>query len=180
MGSDKSTSKGAADKSSKSKSSKSQDESIDYTYDELCASYNIVKKDWASSIAVYAKEHPQDPDQLLMSDEFWMAVAKTLHCQDIDKEFEALREAYQLQRETQGEDIYEVEYIVKHRGKVGAKSYFVKWKGYPDSDNSWVAEGDIFDESIIKEYEDKLAGKSKSKKPSTPKTPRSRRSSAGA
>ncbi|GKT27273.1 hypothetical protein ADUPG1_013729, partial [Aduncisulcus paluster] len=73
-----------------------------------------------------------------------------------------------------------VEYIVKHRGKVGAKSYFVKWKGYPDSDNSWVAEGDIFDESIIKEYEDKLAGKSKSKKPSTPKTPRSRRSSAGA
>ena len=38
----------------------------------------------------------------------------------------------------------------------GKKEYLVHWKGYPDSDDSWVKEEDI-DGEIVEEYKMKLA-----------------------
>lgn len=36
-----------------------------------------------------------------------------------------------------GEKLYIVEKIKGHRGKGKKKEYFIKWKGYPDKDNTW-------------------------------------------
>jgi hypothetical protein len=53
------------------------------------------------------------------------------------------------------DDRWEVEEIRDIREKRGKKEYLVHWKGYPDSDDSWVKEKDIDDE-IVKEYHLKL------------------------
>jgi hypothetical protein len=50
------------------------------------------------------------------------------------------------------EEHYEVEKILQHRGPAAARSYLVKWKGYPDSDNSWVAADDFQAPQLIKAY----------------------------
>jgi len=41
------------------------------------------------------------------------------------------------------DDVYKVEKVLKTRKRKGKKEYFVKWKGYDDSFNSWTQ--DIFD-----------------------------------
>lgn len=53
------------------------------------------------------------------------------------------------------EDEYEIEYIVSHSKETtdGQLSYFVKWKGYPDSENCWVFESDMGGaQEMIQEY----------------------------
>ncbi|GKT28525.1 hypothetical protein ADUPG1_000704, partial [Aduncisulcus paluster] len=101
-----------------------------------------------------------------MSEEFWLEVAIGLQCLNPKDEYASLREVYQLQRESEGDDIYEVERIVNRRrySRGNMTRYLVKWKGYPDTENTWVDETDIFDESIIKEYESKLASAKKPRK----------------
>ncbi|PWY97793.1 hypothetical protein BCV70DRAFT_166278, partial [Testicularia cyperi] len=50
---------------------------------------------------------------------------------------------------------YEIEYIVSHSDKMvdGQMSYFVKWQGYPDSENTWVFESDMGGaQEMIQEY----------------------------
>ena len=34
-------------------------------------------------------------------------------------------------------DVFEIEKILKSRGKGYSKEHFVKWKGYPNKFNSW-------------------------------------------
>jgi hypothetical protein len=41
------------------------------------------------------------------------------------------------------EEVYEIERIVNHRKRYGNIQYLVKWKGYPDSDNSWEPERNL-------------------------------------
>ena len=53
------------------------------------------------------------------------------------------------------DDCWEVEEIRDIREKRRKKEYLVHWKGYPDSDDSWVKEEDIDDE-IVKDYHLKL------------------------
>lgn len=53
------------------------------------------------------------------------------------------------------EDEYEIEYIVDHfqESADGQISYFVKWKGYDNSENSWVYESDMGGaQEMIQEY----------------------------
>ena len=53
------------------------------------------------------------------------------------------------------EDEYEIEYIVSHSQETtgGQLSYYVKWKGYPNSENSWVYESDMGGaQEMIQEY----------------------------
>jgi hypothetical protein len=38
---------------------------------------------------------------------------------------------------------YEVEAILKHRRRHGSLHYYLKWKGYPDSENTWEAEENL-------------------------------------
>jgi hypothetical protein len=55
-----------------------------------------------------------------------------------------------------GEEEYEVERIVASRrfGRGHKLQYLVKWKGYPDAENQWVAKEDVFAEEAIKEFHD--------------------------
>ena len=39
-----------------------------------------------------------------------------------------------------GEEQWEVESIVKHRGTGKRREYFIKWKGYPSSEDTWEPE----------------------------------------
>lgn len=41
-------------------------------------------------------------------------------------------------------DIYVAEKIVKQRVRQGRREYFVKWKDYPESENTWEPEGHLF------------------------------------
>jgi hypothetical protein len=55
-----------------------------------------------------------------------------------------------------GEEEYKVERIVASRrfGRGHKLQYLVKWKGYPDAENQWVAKEDVFAEEAIKEFHD--------------------------
>ena len=49
----------------------------------------------------------------------------------------------ELQKIVKENDVYHVEKIIKKRNRRGQVEYLVKWMGYPDSMNSWVAEADL-------------------------------------
>jgi hypothetical protein len=55
-----------------------------------------------------------------------------------------------------GEEEYEVERIVASQrfGQGHKLQYLVKWKGYPDTENQWVAKEDVFVEDAIREFQD--------------------------
>jgi hypothetical protein len=48
--------------------------------------------------------------------------------------------------------IYEVETILKHKGDISDRSYFVKWKNWSHTYNAWVSEKDFNEKEIINEY----------------------------
>ncbi len=54
----------------------------------------------------------------------------------------------------QGAEEYEVEHLVNHRrhGRSRTLQYFVKWKGYPESDNTWESLQDIHAPDLLKKY----------------------------
>ena len=49
----------------------------------------------------------------------------------------------ELQKVIKEDDVSRVENVLRKRKRKGVVEYFVKWKGYPDKFNSWVAESDI-------------------------------------
>ena len=49
----------------------------------------------------------------------------------------------ELQKIIKNGDVYRVEKILRKRERKGIVEYFVKWKGYPDKFNSWIAESNI-------------------------------------
>lgn len=42
-----------------------------------------------------------------------------------------------LSKSPNEETFYEVECIRSHKGSKGKRLYEIKWKGYPESDNTW-------------------------------------------
>ena len=54
-----------------------------------------------------------------------------------------------------GVEFYEVEKILSSKKIRGKQNYLVKWKGYPDSENSWVPRQDILEGSpdLLRDYE---------------------------
>ena len=53
-----------------------------------------------------------------------------------------------------GEEEYEVEAIRNHRhfGKRRTLQYLIKWKGYPEADNTWENHGNVFADQLIRQY----------------------------
>src|SRR5713226_1935746 len=54
----------------------------------------------------------------------------------------------------QGTEEYEVEHLINHRchGKPQTLQYFVKWKGYPESNNTWEPAQNIHAPDLLKKY----------------------------
>ena len=51
----------------------------------------------------------------------------------------------ELQKVIKEDDVYEVEKILKSRGKGKNKEVFVKWLGYPAKFNSWIPASEVKD-----------------------------------
>ena len=49
----------------------------------------------------------------------------------------------------QGEEVYEIETILKHRKQGRGYQYYVKWEGYPISDASWESESSFSDDGDL-------------------------------
>jgi hypothetical protein len=47
---------------------------------------------------------------------------------------------HEMQQIVKTDDVYDVERVIKTRRRNGKLEYFVKWKGYPEKFNSWVAD----------------------------------------
>jgi hypothetical protein len=56
-----------------------------------------------------------------------------------------------IQEDVTGE--FEIEAILDHRSEVnGHRSFKIKWLGYPDEENTWVLETDIFARVLLSNY----------------------------
>ena len=60
--------------------------------------------------------------------------------------------------EDDGEDHYEVEAIVSHRGEGQDRQYLVKWRDYDSSENTWEPASNFDDEEPIRKYFSRLNG----------------------
>jgi len=52
----------------------------------------------------------------------------------------------------EGKEQYKVEAIRAHRYRGHKIQYLIKWKGYPESDNTWEPEGKLHTPRLVKEY----------------------------
>ncbi|CAJ0943036.1 unnamed protein product, partial [Mesorhabditis belari] len=50
------------------------------------------------------------------------------------------------------DDVFTVEKLLKRRVVKGKVQYFVKWKGWKDSDNTWEPEENVLDERLVDEF----------------------------
>ena len=56
---------------------------------------------------------------------------------------------------SESEETYEVESIVKHRIRNGSTEFLIRWVGYQSDDDSWVAESDLNCPEILQRYKEK-------------------------
>ena len=51
---------------------------------------------------------------------------------------------------------YEIEKIINHRDTSNGREYLIKWKNYPDEDNSWEPESNLDDFEIVHRYQKQI------------------------
>lgn len=86
---------------------------------------------WTEEEFVISKVHDTSPPTYIVSD---------LNGNDIAGKFyeNELQKISSSKQNTIGNKTYVIEKIIKERYKKGNKQLFVKWRGYPQSQNSWV------------------------------------------
>ena len=47
---------------------------------------------------------------------------------------------------------YEVDAVLQQRTRRGRKEYLVHWKGYPDTENSWVSHRDLNAQELLADF----------------------------
>ena len=53
----------------------------------------------------------------------------------------------------EGEEEYEIEKILRHRGSLSARMFLIRWKGYSAEEDSWIAERELkHAKSALEEY----------------------------
>ena len=53
------------------------------------------------------------------------------------------------------DDIYQAEYIIKHRSRKGEIQYLIKWAGYDAKDSTWEGASSILDPALLEHYKRK-------------------------
>ncbi|KAI8360053.1 hypothetical protein B0O80DRAFT_367316, partial [Mortierella sp. GBAus27b] len=69
--------------------------------------------------------------------------------------------------------VYEVERVVGHKRERGVLSYHLKWKGYPDSDNTWERDKSVFCKDLVEAYWERYLADGGSKADARGKEPKS-------
>lgn len=68
-------------------------------------------------------------------------------------------------------NIYVVDRIAGSRRRKGIRQYLVKWKGYPDSENTWEDEDNIFCKDLIEKYEQSRKAAKRAEAPQAKRKP---------
>ena len=100
---------------------------------DLVYSYKFEKRylpNFSKEIFMISKQVPRDPPVYKLKDYDGEELKGTFY----DKE---------LQKVIKSDDVYEVEKILKKRGRGRNVQYLVKWLGYPNKFNSWVPASEI-------------------------------------
>lgn len=92
----------------------------------------------------------------------------SLNCPDIIK-------AYESSKDDADDDDqeYEVEKIVGEKVEFGVRFFLVKWKGWPENDNTWESEKSVDCIDLIEKFRDSCRSSGKSNKRSSSAAPKS-------
>ena len=85
---------------------------------------------WTEEVFIVIHQIPRDPPVYRLKD---------LN----NEEIEGVFYDYELQKVTRDKEAYVIDKILKKKKEKGVFKYFVSWRGYPPSFNSWITENDI-------------------------------------